>query len=348
MTGKSESKVSSLVEGNVASADAKKFVGPHLLSIQDVTSSQILHILSTATKFLDVSRRQMKKIPSLRGRTIINLFMENSTRTRVSFEIAGKRLSADTINVGGSGSSAAKGETILDTAKNLMAMRPDIIVVRHEGAGVPALLSKHVDACVINAGDGAHEHPTQALLDCATILREKGSFEGLVVTIVGDIEHSRVARSNVLAMTKLGAQVRLCGPRTLLPQGMDCIVPLALRDKVSLHYDLPSATKDADVIMMLRIQNERIGEGQPRFASTREYSQFYGLSLEKLSLAKDDAIVMHPGPVNWGVEMDPNVVEGGRSVILDQVEMGVAVRMAVLYLASTSESELAASLVSDE
>jgi len=310
----------------------RAFPHRHLLGIHHLDAIDILQILDLADAFLAISERPIKKVPTLRGRTVLNVFLENSTRTRVSFEIAGKRMSADTINISGSGSSAGKGETMLDTARNLMAMNPDVIVLRHYASGAPALIAKHVDAAVINAGDGMHEHPTQALLDCATIRHHKGRIEGLTVVIVGDIAHSRVARSNILALTKLGAHVRLCAPRTLMPCGIDRMGGDPTGDgRVTVYDRLEPSLEGTDVVMMLRVQNERMG-GSPRFANTREYSRYFGLNNRTLELAKGDAIVMHPGPINRGVEMMPDVADGHRSVILDQVTFGVAVRMAVLYL----------------
>ncbi len=311
---------------------ARVFPHRHLLGIADLDADDITQILDLGETLRDINERQIKKVPTLRGRTVINLFLENSTRTRTSFEIAGKRMSADTINISGSGSSASKGETMLDTARNLMAMNPDVIIIRHSASGAPALIAQHVDCAVINAGDGTHEHPTQALLDCATIRKHKGNLQGLEIAIVGDIDHSRVARSNILAMTKLGARVRLCGPATLIPRDVCSIGGDATRDKVRVCFDLNDALEGADVVMMLRIQNERLSTEASRFANTREYSRYFGLNERSLRAAKPDAIVMHPGPINRGVEMMPNIADGSRSVILDQVAYGVAVRMATLYL----------------
>ena len=310
----------------------RAFPHRHLLGIADLDAVDILQILDLGDTFLEIGERAIKKVPTLRGRTVINLFLENSTRTRTSFEIAGKRMSADTINISGSGSSASKGETMLDTARNLMAMNPDVIIIRHRAAGGPAMLAKHIDAAIINAGDGAHEHPTQALLDCATIRRHKGKLDGLTITIVGDIDHSRVARSDILAFSMLGARVRLCAPITLLPRGIEAIGGDVTRERVSCHHRLEEALEGTDVVMMLRIQNERMEGEAPRFANTREYSRYFGLSARTLEYSKPDAIVMHPGPINRGVEVMPDVADGDRSVILDQVTYGVAVRMAVLYL----------------
>jgi aspartate carbamoyltransferase catalytic subunit len=298
----------------------------HLLGIEPLSAGEIEHILNLADSFLEISERPIKKVPTLRGRTVINLFLEPSTRTRTSFEIAAKRLSADAVNISGSASSTTKGETLFDTASNLNAMRPDVIVLRHSASGGAAQLAARVEAAVVNAGDGAHEHPSQALLDCATIRKHKGRLAGLEVAIVGDIEHSRVARSNLYALTRLGAAVRLCAPRTMMPVGIT-----ALADGVRVAGSLEEALEGADVVMMLRIQKERLG-AVGLFPGTREYSRYFGLSPRTLAWARPDAIVMHPGPINRGVEMDPAVADGERSVILDQVTYGVAVRMAILYL----------------
>ncbi len=295
----------------------------HLLGIEDLETRDIIQYLDTAEVFFDVSRRRVRKVPTLRGKTVINVFYEASTRTRTSFEIAGKRLSADVVNISVSTSSVTKGESLLDTVLNLEAMHPDVLVVRHPASGAPHFVARHTRAGVVNAGDGTHEHPTQALLDAFTIRRAKGRIAGLVVTIAGDIAHSRVARSNAWLLTRLGATVRFCAPRTLMPAGVETF-------GVEVHHHLPTALEGADVVMMLRIQNERLTEAL--IPSTREYSRQYGLNARVLRLAKPDAIVMHPGPMNRGVEIDPDVADGPRSVILDQVEAGVAVRMAVLYL----------------
>jgi aspartate carbamoyltransferase catalytic subunit len=295
----------------------------HLLDIESLQTERIVQILDTAEVFFDVCRRKIRKVPTLRGKTVINLFFEPSTRTRSSFEIAGKRLSADVVNVSSSGSSVSKGETLLDTVKNLEAMRPDVLVIRHSSSGAPHFIARHTNACVINAGDGTHEHPTQALLDAFTIRRAKGKIRELIVTITGDITHSRVARSNIHLLTRLGAVVRVCGPRTMIPQGIEHL-------GVTVFDDFSKAVEGADVIMMLRIQRERMGE--VLFPSTREYARYFGLGRRVLANAKPDAIVMHPGPMNRGVEIDSEVADGPQSVILDQVEAGVAVRMAALYL----------------
>ena len=318
------------------SPDKRQFPHRHLLSIADLEPADLVQVLDLADSFLEIGERAIKKVPTLRGRTVINLFLENSTRTRTSFEIAAKRMSADAINISGSSSSATKGETTLDTARNLMAMSPDVIVIRHSASGAPALIARHVDAAVVNAGDGTHEHPTQALLDCATIRRHKrrgqGGLDGLEVAIVGDIDHSRVARSNILALSKLGARVRVCAPHSLMPRHIERLGGDLTVERVRAVNSLDAALEGADVVMMLRIQAERMGGETPRFANTREYSRYFGLSLRTLARARKDAIVMHPGPINRGVEMMPEVADGSRSVILEQVTYGVAVRMAVLYL----------------
>jgi aspartate carbamoyltransferase catalytic subunit len=305
----------------------KAFAHRHLLGIADLNAEEIIQVLDLAETFVEISERPIKKVPTLRGKTVINLFLEPSTRTRTSFEIAAKRLSADAINISGSTSSTVKGETLLDTAKNLMAMAPDIIVLRHSSSGAPHLIAQHVAAAVINAGDGTHEHPTQALLDCATIRKHKGrttDFRGLTVAIVGDIAHSRVARSDCLALAKLGARVRVAGPRTMLPLGIDEL-------GAEVFERVEPAVDGADVVMMLRIQKERL-DGAGLFPNTREYSRYFGLGARLFATLKPDAIVMHPGPINRGVELDPAIADGERSVILDQVTYGVAVRMALLYL----------------
>lgn len=320
----------------------RAFPHRHLLGIEPLDAVDILQLLDLADSFIEIGERPIKKVPTLRGRTIINLFLENSTRTRTSFEIAAKRMSADAINISGGTTSTSKGETMLDTARNLMAMSPDVIILRHQHAGAPAMLARHIDAAVVNAGDGTHEHPTQALLDAATIRRHKGKVDGLEVAIVGDIDHSRVARSNVLALAKLGARVRLCAPFTLLPVGIESIGGDLTRERVRCCHRLEDALEGADVVMMLRIQNERMSGEAARFANTREYARYFGLSRRTVSYAKPDAIIMHPGPINRGVEMMPDIADGERSVILDQVTYGVAVRMAVLYLLGAVKPEAAA------
>jgi aspartate carbamoyltransferase catalytic subunit len=305
----------------------------HLLGIDDLTPALATRILESAEAFLEVTRRPVRKVPTLRGKTVINVFFEASTRTRTSFELAGKRLSADVVNVAGSSSSTSKGESLRDTINTLDAMHADVIVIRHAAAGAPHYVARHTRAGVVNAGDGMHEHPTQALLDAFTIRRHKGpDFSGLRVAICGDITHSRVARSNALLLRMLGADVALAGPRTLLPHVSD-----ALGCRV---YDrIEPALEGADVVMMLRIQLERLGA--KLLPSLREYSRTFGLSAARLALAKPDAVVMHPGPLNRGVEISEEVADGPQSVILHQVEAGVAVRMAVLYLAATEPEERA-------
>jgi aspartate carbamoyltransferase catalytic subunit len=296
----------------------------HLLGTEGLAPEALTTILDLGDRFLEIADRPIKKVPTLRGKTVVNLFLEPSTRTRTSFEIAAKRLSADAVNISGSASSTTKGETLLDTARNIDAMSPDIVVIRHSQAGAALMLARALRAAVVNAGDGAHEHPTQALLDCSTIRAHKGRIAGLVVTICGDIAHSRVARSNIHALRALGAaEIRVAGPRTLLPLGIETL-------GVRAFDRLEPALEDADVVMMLRIQKERQQGG--RFPNTREYSRYFGLNERRLALANPDAIVMHPGPINRGVELDPAVADGPRSVILEQVSRGVAIRMAVLYL----------------
>ena len=298
----------------------------HLLGIRELSAGEITHLLDTAETFRDVSRREIKKVPALRGRTIINLFFEPSTRTRTSFEIAAKRLSADAVNVSISTSSVTKGETLLDTARNLEAMAPDCIVIRHSMAGAPQHLAKMCNAPIVNAGDGSHEHPTQALLDALTIREYKGRIEGLKVAILGDILHSRVARSNIYLLTKLGATVSIAGPGTLVPAEFADLVEQGLR--IERHFE--DAIEGADVVMILRIQRER--QDAAFFPSMREYAVHYGLRPQHLERAAPEAIVMHPGPINRGIEISSEIADGNRSLILDQVTNGVAVRMAVLYL----------------
>ena len=298
-------------------------MGRGLLGIEDLDRDDIEKILDTAIKMKEIGERDVKKVPTLRGRTIINLFFEPSTRTRTSFEIAGKRLSADVVNFSPSSSSLTKSESILDTAKTLDAMDPDAVVIRHKVSGVPKRIADELDAPVINAGDGAHEHPTQALLDMMTVLEEKGRLDGLTVTIIGDIAHSRVARSNIYGFRKMGAEVRVAGPPTMLPQRVESL-------GVKAFTSLREALDGADVVMALRIQTERLAGAA--FPTIREYSSTFGLDRQKLRFAKDDAIVMHPGPVNRGVELSHDLADRRPSVILDQVRNGVALRMAVLYL----------------
>jgi aspartate carbamoyltransferase catalytic subunit len=297
-----------------------------LLGIRDLSPGEITHILDTAESFRDISRREIKKVPTLRGRTVINLFFEPSTRTRTSFEIAAKRLSADAINISASSSSVSKGETLLDTARNLEAMAPDCIVIRHSSAGAPHQLARICKAGIVNAGDGAHEHPTQALLDALTIREKKGHLDGLEVAIIGDILHSRVARSNIYLLTKLGARVRIAGPGTLVPMELEGLVDDGLR----IERRLEDAIEGADVVMVLRIQRER--QDAAFFPSLREYAVHYGLNMKRLAGAAPDAIIMHPGPMNRGIELASDIADGSRSLILEQVANGLAVRMAVLYL----------------
>ena len=295
----------------------------HLLGIRQLEPHEIVTILDQAENFAEISTREVKKVPALIGRTIVILFYEASTRTRTSFEIAEKRLSADTYNFSASTSSVSKGETLVDTIRNLEAMQPDVIVARHSAAGAPAVIKANSSASVVNAGDGACEHPTQALLDALTIRQHKGHFEGLRVAIVGDIAHSRVARSNIFLLRKLGAEVALAGPRTFLPRDVEAL-------GVRVHQRIEPAIEGADVVMMLRIQLER--GGAVSFPTLREYFRVFGLTEKRLELAADRFIVMHPGPINRGVEIETAVVDGPYSVILEQVTNGVAVRMAVLYL----------------
>jgi aspartate carbamoyltransferase catalytic subunit len=297
------------------------FPDRHLLGIEGLSRPDLEALLALAEEEVSVSRQIEKKKSVLRGRTQINLFFEPSTRTQSSFEIAGKRLGADVMNMSVATSSAKKGETLIDTAMTLNAMRPDILIVRHHAAGAVHLLARKVDCSVVNAGDGAHEHPTQALLDALTIKRNKGRIEGLVVAICGDIMHSRVARSNMICLAALGARVRLIGPPTLLPAGIE-------RFGFEIFHDMRKGLKGADIVMMLRLQRERMSGSY--IPSTKEYFRYFGLDQEKLAHAKPDALVMHPGPMNRGVEISTDVADGAQSLIREQVEMGVAVRMAVL------------------
>jgi len=294
-----------------------------LVSIASLEPDEIRLILETADSFKEVSGREIKKVPALRGKTVVNFFFEPSTRTRTSFELAAKRLSADVINFSPSASSVVKGETLLDTARNIEAMQADIIVLRHQAAGAAETLARGVKSSVVNAGDGWHEHPTQALLDLFTLREKKGDFRGLRVAIVGDLAHSRVARSNIYALTKMGAEVRAVGPPTMIPACLD-------RLGAKIYHHLDEALRGVDAIMMLRLQLER--QGRALFPTIREYSRLYGLTGERLRLAEPGAVVMHPGPINRGVEIAPDVADSFASVILDQVANGVAVRMATLYL----------------
>ncbi|GMT42062.1 MAG: aspartate carbamoyltransferase [bacterium] len=303
--------------------DIFRFTGRHLIRINDLTMEEIKGLVNTALRFREVSDRRIKKVPTLRGKTVVNLFFEPSIRTRASFEIAGKRLSADFINISAKKFGSSKGETLKDTILNISAMNPDALVIRHSSPGA-ALYASKIAACpVINAGDGAHSHPTQALLDIMTIAERKKSFEGLSVAIIGDILHSRVARSNIRALGKLKADITLCAPPTLMPYGADTF-------GVKITSNIEEAVKDADVIMMLRLQRERMA--QALFPSLREYSTHFGLSTKLVKMARPDVIIMHPGPINRGVEIAADVADGPYSVILYQVNHGVAMRMAILYL----------------
>lgn len=303
----------------------------HLLSTKDLQVSEVNEILQNAKSFKEVSERDIKKVPTLRGKTVINLFLEDSTRTRTSFEIAGKRLSADVINISKGGSSVSKGESLLDTAKTLEAMNPSVLVVRAKQSGFPEILSQHLNCSVINGGDGAHEHPTQALLDLFTLVEKRGSVKGMKIAIVGDIAHSRVARSNLYLLKTMGAEINLVGPASLMPFEVENF-------DAKVFHNLMDGIQEADAIMMLRIQKERAG--LPSFPSIREYSRFYGLDKSKLARCKKDVVILHPGPVNRGIEISPDVADGKHSVILDQVANGVAVRMAVLYLLTSPQFKL--------
>ncbi len=310
----------------------------HLIALEPLAREEILQVLDLATSMKEVLSRPVKKVPSLRGKNVVNLFFETSTRTRSSFEIAAKVLSADALNWTAAQSSTTKGETLLDTAKNLEAMRPDVLVVRHSASGAPQFLARHVACAVVSAGDGAHEHPSQGLLDCFTLRERFGSLEGRTVAIVGDISHSRVARSDLHSLPKLGAKVRLCGPPTMIPQGVE-------RMGATVHHDLRTAVEGADAVIMLRIQHERIGD--PLIPNTREYSKFWGLNAKKAAeWLEPHAVILHPGPINRGVELSSDVADGARSVILDQVQNGVAVRMAILYLLAGGAGEDRAEKVS--
>ncbi|MDH3202289.1 MAG: aspartate carbamoyltransferase catalytic subunit [Myxococcales bacterium] len=306
------------------------FAHRHLLDIEGLTRAEVERILDTAEAFFEVSRRPIRKVPTLRGKTVINLFYESSTRTRTSFELAGKRLSADVINMNVSVSSVSKGETLQDTCRTLEAMHPDVVVIRHWAAGAPSYVASRVDCSVINAGDGMHAHPTQALLDAFTIRKHRGTLENLIVTICGDVAHSRVARSNARLLRLFGCEVRVVGPRTLLPTAVDSL-------GVRVYDRLDEALQGVDVVMVLRIQSERLqGALLP---SLREYARTFGIGSKQMALAKPDAIVMHPGPMNRGVEIESAVADSDRSVVLDQVEAGVAVRMALLYLLAGEATE---------
>ncbi len=294
-----------------------------ILGLQDLTAEEIELLLNTADNMKEISKREIKKVPTLRGKTVVNLFFEPSTRTRTSFEIAAKRLSADTLNISASTSAVQKGETLSDTARNIEAMKPDIIVMRHAISGAHHYLAKRVSYSVINAGDGSHEHPSQGLLDMMTIREKLGTLKGLKVAIVGDITHSRVARSNIYGLSKMGAEVFLAGPPTLIPPGVERL------GNVTVCSKMKDAVEGADVIMMLRIQLER--QGKALLPTMREYSRYFGLSEDLVTMAKPGVLVMHPGPMNRGVEISSDVADGDSSVILEQVENGVAVRMSMLY-----------------
>ena len=298
----------------------------HLLGIRDLLPEDIQLILDTAKQFKEVLQRPIKKVPSLRDVTIVNLFYENSTRTRISFELAEKRLSADTINFSASGSSVSKGETLLDTVNNILSMKVDMVVMRHSATGAPHFLSQHIPAAIVNAGDGINEHPTQALLDALSIAEKLGTLKGKKIAIIGDIMHSRVALSNIYLLTKMGAEVTLAGPPTLIPKHIKDSFP------INVTYNVKEALEWCDVANVLRIQLER--QNQVLFSSLREYNQAYGITKQLLQSIQKDILIMHPGPINRGVEIDSDVADSGQSIILDQVENGVAVRMAVLYLLS--------------
>ncbi|GBE15008.1 MAG TPA: aspartate carbamoyltransferase catalytic subunit [Proteobacteria bacterium] len=304
----------------------------HLIGLDGLTAGDITRVLDTAAGMKEIPARKIKKVPALRGKTVINLFFEPSTRTRTSFEIAAKRLSADAVNFASSSSSTSKGETLIDTAKNLESMAPDVVVIRHRYSGAPGMLAERLNCSVVNAGDGSHQHPTQGLLDLFTVREAKGRIGGLKVAIIGDITHSRVARSDIWGFTAMGAEVFVSGPPTMIPRGID-----HMGAKVAGSFD--EAIDNADVIIMLRIQLER--KSGSLIPTLREYSRFFGLNSEKLKLARDDVTIMHPGPVNRGVEISSDIVDGAHSVILDQVENGVAVRMAVLYLLGGGSNEMA-------
>ena len=308
---------------NANTTETTTWTKKDLLGLRGLSADEIRIILETAESFREISLRPIKKVPALRGKTVVNLFFEPSTRTRTSFELAAKRLSADIVNIAAQGSSLSKGETVLDTVRNLEALKVDVLVIRHAAAGVPHLVARHASSCVINAGDGAHEHPTQALLDIFTIQEKKGRIEGLNVSIIGDIAHSRVARSNIWGLTKLGAHVTVCAPPTLMPAQIEQL-------GVRVTHDVNEAIHESDVLMLLRIQHER--QEAMLVPGLREYRLRYGLDRERMKHAQPNVLIMHPGPINRGVELDSSVADGPFSVILDQVTNGLAVRMAVLYL----------------
>jgi aspartate carbamoyltransferase catalytic subunit len=301
-----------------------------LLGLEELTRDEIELILATADSFKEVSTRDIKKVPALRGKTVVNLFYEPSTRTRVSFEIAAKRLSADVINIAVETSSVRKGETLFDTGRNIQALMADIIVIRHNCSGAPSMLSRHVDISVVNAGDGWHEHPTQALLDMFTLKEKFGRIEGLKVSIVGDIAHSRVARSNIWGLTKLGAEVMVCAPKMLIPEGIE-------KMGVGVTADIEEALKDADAVNVLRMQFER--DEKTAFPKQLEYFKNFGVTRERLAKAKENIVVMHPGPINRGIEVSSEIADGCNSVILEQVTNGIAVRMAVLFLVAQARDK---------
>ncbi len=307
-----------------------KLKSRHILGITHLDRKEISFILDTAESLKDILERPIKKVPPLRGKTIVNLFFEPSTRTKLSFELAAKRLSADTVGISASTSSVVKGETLIDTARNIEAMRPDIIVMRHSMSGAPHLLTRYINSAVINAGDGINEHPSQALLDLMSVKEHFGRIEGLNITIIGDIAHSRVAHSDILAFSKMGAKVTVCGPATMMPPGIETLGCRAL-------YDLRRAVRDADVVMALRIQKER--QGMALFPSEREYARVFGMDVGIFSVIKESCVIMHPGPINRGVEMSPEVADSSRAIILNQVTNGVAVRMALFTLLLTDSRE---------
>ncbi|HEX3156876.1 MAG TPA: aspartate carbamoyltransferase catalytic subunit [Gemmatimonadaceae bacterium] len=314
------------------SAPAAGALGKDLLGLSELSTEQIRLVLDTAVPFKDISERAIKKVPALRGKTIVNLFFESSTRTRISFEFAEKRLSADTVNVAASGSSVTKGETLVDTARNLEAMRIDMVVIRHGASGAARFLAERIESNVINAGDGTHEHPTQGLLDMLTLRDHFGTLEGLRVCLCGDVLHSRVARSNIIGLTKMGAEVAVCGPRSLLPNAIESM-------GVTVFGRIEEAIEWAQALNVLRLQLERMTAGY--IPSLREYNRVFGVTRERLERAPRDLLILHPGPMNRGVEIDSDVADGPQSVILNQVTNGVAVRMAVLYLLAGGRPELA-------
>ncbi len=301
----------------------KRLRSRHVLGISYLEPEEIVYILDTAEALRGILERPIKKVPPLRGRTVVHLFFEPSTRTKLSFELAAKRLSADTVGITSSASSVVKGETLIDTARNIEAMKPDVIVMRHPMSGAPHVMARYVNSAVINAGDGTNEHPSQALLDLMTVRQHKGRLDGLNITIVGDIAHSRVARSDIIAFTRMGSRVTVCGPATMLPPDAESLGAM-------VSYNVREAIRDADVIIALRIQKER--QGRSLIPSSREYASFFGINADTLRDVRPDVLIMHPGPINRGVEMSPEVADGKRSVILDQVTNGVAIRMALLSL----------------